>query len=498
VRDQDWFDCFIDFKPEPEGTEYRDLHGDGRGRFTLDLTRAKRTHWSARTVEWLSRWLTSSSDFGSTAPGTPPSRLDPRGEAVCLLGHQLYEALFVNPEHRAVFESRLEQHSHVRFNLRFHPGSEEVARLPWEFLCRPMADGVPQFLSTSTELILSRVVPEPTTITRNGPLHILIAVLQPGAGYATVLPQPTLVAVDQLGVKFDPGDSTPPPAGVRCRWEPMPEPTTYESLRKRLVDPRLPRPDVVHIVGHGVPEGLVFPAEPGAPEEAALAGLDRAASHQIVSGELVATLFDPANGRPPTALVILETCSGGDAGSQVLSTAQQVLRSGACAVVAMQHEVRQEVASRFIAAFYESIGQGNTIGEAVRDGRLGIIGGGDRSKGPHQEPYFGIPIYLVHEKDRRLLESPPVSSATPVAQPTGSEVPVPTLVHPWTCPGCGVQRKKRFCPKCGWSVFCANCKTQGVDVQLDEPYEFCPDCGTSVPPPRQRSGDVVELPPRAS
>ncbi|MET0765312.1 MAG: CHAT domain-containing protein [Blastococcus sp.] len=495
MSEDDWFECFVDFRPESEGTEYRDLHIDSQGNFTLDLTRARPSHWSARTVDWLSRWLQSSEGSRAVSVAATDGSLDTRGEAVCLLGYLLYEALFVDPRHRAVFESRLEANRHVRFNLRFHPGSEELARLPWEFLCRPMPDGLPQFLATSTELVLSRVVPEPTTVTRNRPLHILVAVLQPGLGFETVLAKPTLDAVAALGDKFDPDDGTPAGPETRCRWEPMREPVTYTALRDRLVDIDLPRPDVVHIVGHGQPGGLVFPTEPPPPEQVALQGLDQGRAYETVSGEIVAQMFKPAtNGRQAPSLVVLETCSGGDAGNQVLSTAQEILRAGASAVVAMQHEVRQDVAGRFIDAFYASIGRGNTIGEAVRDGRLGIIGGGDLSKGAHREPYFGIPIYLVHEKDRRLLDTPrPAATSIPETPP-----PLPVVdVRPWNCPVCGTAAKKRFCPACGWSVFCPSCKAErDEDVQFVRPYKFCENCGKPVPIPPPR--DVIELASRAS
>jgi hypothetical protein len=494
MSDDNWFECFVDFRPESECTEYRDLHDDGQGNFTLDLTRARPTHWSARTVDWLSRWLQSTEGSRAVNLAAADGRLDTRGEAVCLLGYLLYEALFVDPKHRAVFESRLENNRHVRFNLRFLPGSEELARLPWEFLCRPMSNGLPQFLATSTELVLSRVVTGPTTVTRNRPLHILVAVLQPGAGFETVLAKPTLDAVDALGDKFDPADDTPAAPDARCRWEPMPEPVTYATLRERLADRDLPRPDLVHIVGHGLPGGLVFPTEPAPPEQAALQGLDRARTYETVSGDIVAQMFKPANdGRQAPSLVVLETCSGGDAGNQVLSTAQEILRAGAFAVVAMQHEVRQDVAGRFIEAFYASIGRGNTVGEAVRDGRLGIIGGGDLSRGAHREPYFGIPIYLVHDKDRNLLDTPrPAATSLP-------ETPAPVAVvdvRPWTCPVCGTAAKTRYCPGCSWTVFCAKCKARGQDVQLHQPYKFCGECRAPVPISAPR--DVVDLASRAS
>lgn len=486
----DWFDCFIDFKPE--ATRYRDLHQDGRGDFALDLTRTGARHWTSRTVQWLTEWLTA-----DTTPRLPftasPERQSPdrRGEAVCLLGHHLYEALFVDPEARDLFESRLDA-GPVRLNLRFHPGSDELARLPWEFLCRPAPDG-PQFLATSAELVLSRVVPEPLSLEREGPLHVLVAVLQPGGGYDTIVATDALDAIASLGPRFDAADAPGPGAGRNpVRWEPMPEPVTYGALQARMQDDSLPHPDVVHIIGHGEPDGLVFPAEQQRPELAALAGIEEHGGYEKVAGERVAQLFHSADSDARRqSLVVLETCSSGDAGNELMSTAQGVLRAGAMAVVAMQHRVRQDVAGRFTAAFYTSIRRGKTIGESVRDGRIGIISGDDLSQRTHDEPYFGIPVYYIHDKDRRLLDTTPrvLAEAVPGVR---SLAPEPATVRPWTCPGCRHKRTKRFCQDCGWGVFCKECGSQ-----LDPPYNYCPECSAAVPrPPSRPDPDVVVEFPR--
>jgi hypothetical protein len=490
----DWFDCFIDFKPE--GTRYRDLHQDGLGDFALDLTRTGGRHWAARTVQWLTEWLTV--DIAPRLALTASSERhtqDRRGEAVCLLGHHLYEALFADPESRDLFESRLDA-GPVRLNLRFHPGSDELARLPWEFLCRPGPDG-PQFLATSAELVLSRVVPEPLSLERDGPLHVLVAVLQPSGGhYDTIVAKDALDAVGSLGPKFDSADPPGPGAGRDpVRWELMPEPVTYGALQARMSDESLPHPDVVHIIGHGEPDGLVFPAEQQRADLAALAAIEGESGSEKVAGDRVAQLFHSADSdaRRPS-LVVLETCSSGDAGNQLMSTAQEVLRAGALAVVAMQHRVRQDVAGRFTAAFYTSIGRGKTIGEAVRDGRIGIISGDDLSRRTHDEPYFGIPVYYIHDKDRRLLDTPPrvLAEAEPAVR---SLAPEPATVRPWTCPGCRHERMKRFCQDCGWGVFCKECGSQ-----LDAPYNYCPECSAAVPrPPKRPDPDVVvEFSRRAS
>ncbi|MGC5171751.1 CHAT domain-containing protein [Microbacterium sp. DT81.1] len=123
---------------------------------------------------------------------------------------------------------------------------------------------------------------------------------------------------------------------------------------------------VLHFIGHGgfdeqTDEGLV-----------ALVGRDGRA--EFVTASSLADLLNEADPQP--RLVVLNSCQSGATGTSDLfaGTAASLVRSGIHAVVAMQFAISDEAALAFSRSFYVALASGRRIDEAVRSGRIGILG----------------------------------------------------------------------------------------------------------------------------
>lgn len=117
---------------------------------------------------------------------------------------------------------------------------------------------------------------------------------------------------------------------------------------------------VVHFDGHGVYDpvrglgGLCF-------EQASDAGLAFHRRHALIYTDQLGPLLD----KHRIPLVFLEACQSAQAGSATESVATALLKVGVASVVAMSHSVLVETARRFVARFYQSLVDGQRVGEAM-------------------------------------------------------------------------------------------------------------------------------------
>ncbi|GAA4639839.1 hypothetical protein GCM10023196_103050 [Actinoallomurus vinaceus] len=123
---------------------------------------------------------------------------------------------------------------------------------------------------------------------------------------------------------------------------------------------------VVHFIGHG--------GFRGGAGVLALVGPGGTADH--VSASRFTTLLSTA--APQPRLVVLNSCSSGETGVEDLfsSTAAALVRSGVQAAVAMQFAISDPAATAFAGGFYSGVVGNRAISEAVRIGRIAIIGSG--------------------------------------------------------------------------------------------------------------------------
>ena len=123
---------------------------------------------------------------------------------------------------------------------------------------------------------------------------------------------------------------------------------------------------VVHFIGHGdfdveLDEGVL-----------ALVGADGRA-HRVEASRFADLLHEAT---PMPRLVVLNSCQSAVSGSVDLfsGTASALVRGGVSAVVAMQFEITDPAAAAFARGFYSAVAAGRPVDQAVRSGRVSILG----------------------------------------------------------------------------------------------------------------------------
>jgi CHAT domain-containing protein len=171
---------------------------------------------------------------------------------------------------------------------------------------------------------------------------------------------------------------------VRLQWV---EHATWEELHDRLLQQSW---HVLHFIGHGTfddaaDEGVI-----------ALVGADGRAD--FVSASSLADLLHEAS--PTPRLVVLNSCESGASSSDdpFSGTAAALARSGIQSVAAMQFTISDRAALAFARGFYTALANGRTIDEAMRSGRIGILGLG---RGTLE---WVTPVLYVRGPDTRLFD----------------------------------------------------------------------------------------------
>lgn len=138
---------------------------------------------------------------------------------------------------------------------------------------------------------------------------------------------------------------------------------TWEALHATLLEQPW---HVLHFIGHGSydvtsDEGVL-----------ALVGRDGRPDH--VSASSLADLLHEAT--PTPRLVMLNSCKSGASGDDdpFSGTAAALANSGIHAVAAMQFTVSDQASIAFSRGFYTALAHGRSIDEAMRSGRIGILG----------------------------------------------------------------------------------------------------------------------------
>ena len=108
------------------------------------------------------------------------------------------------------------------------------------------------------------------------------------------------------------------------------------------------------------------PGMMSAPGEGVLAFEQPGGGSDLVGASKVAAVL--AEGRVP--VVVLNACQSGAVGKELeASVATALLKAGCAAVVAMAYSVYAVAAAEFMAAFYETLFTGDSVGQAVTAGR---------------------------------------------------------------------------------------------------------------------------------
>jgi len=336
-----------------------------------------------------------------------------------------------------------------RMTLIFKEGMDELAGYPWEFLYVPGPNNTGFFLAGEKgELILTRFVPElgtPKAKPADEKLTILVAWSQPRE-LGPVSESDTVVAINQLAENIKNSLS-----GKNIEVIAFPR-ATHDGL-KRMIETK--KPHIVHFIGHGqVRQGrstiaLMKPKEQleldqaerirqglrGSPDEA-----------DYVDGDSVRALFIAE----PPRLVFLHACNSDKAPDSLevfRSASQQVLHANVPFVVAMQYEISNEDATQFAKTFYEKLGEGLSIDEAVKSGRNEL----GKKKPAWGHPRFGTPVVYLQADDNVIVKKeikPEQPLSFTQACPYGCGKNISNDQTRCSAATCGQGRKFKQCPSC--------------------------------------------------
>jgi tetratricopeptide (TPR) repeat protein len=187
-------------------------------------------------------------------------------------------------------------------------------------------------------------------------------------------------------------------------------PPTLDALRETLASAAASGEPfhVVHFDGHGVMPGrsggggAITGGRPGmmtGAGEGVLAFEQPDGGSDHVGASKVAAVV--AGGKVP--VVVLNACQSGAVGKELeASVATALLRAGCAAVVAMAYSVYAVAAAEFMAAFYESLFAGVSVGQAVTAGRRRLFGhdGRPSPKGDMPLADWLVPVHYLRQEVR--------------------------------------------------------------------------------------------------
>ncbi len=177
-------------------------------------------------------------------------------------------------------------------------------------------------------------------------------------------------------------------------------PPTFDALRQAVIEAAAAGEPfhVVHFDGHGAMLGRGMggggapdprPGMMSAAGEGVLA-FERpgGGSDQVGASRVAAVL---AQGRVPVA--VLNACQSGAVGKELeASVATALLNAGCAAVVAMAYSVYAVAAAEFMAAFYETLFTGESVGQAVTAGRSRLF---DHDRRPSRKGDMPLADWLI-------------------------------------------------------------------------------------------------------
>ena len=291
-------------------------------------------------------------------------------------GAALFSAVFsgdVKACFRSSFDEARRQNAGLRIRLRLADAS--VVDLPWEYLYNP---AVNRFLALSihTPLVRYMDLPEriqPISVTP--PIRVLVMISSPTdfptldvEGEWTRLNEALADLVSKNQIAIERLDDA-----------------TLEALQRRL---RRERYHIFHFIGHGE-------FDDNSQEGVLILEGDNGRGHRVGSQSLGMMLHDHETLR----VAILNACEGARTSrtDPFAGSAQSLVQQGIPAVIAMQFEIADDVASRFAHEFYGALADGYPIDASLTEARKSIFAS-------RHEVEWGTPVLYMRSPDGRIFD----------------------------------------------------------------------------------------------
>jgi hypothetical protein len=301
-------------------------------------------------------------------------------------GAALFSAVFsgdVKACFRSSFDEARRQNAGLRIRLRLADPS--VVDLPWEYLYNP---AVNRFLALSihTPLVRYMDLPEriqPIAVTP--PIRVLVMISSP-----TDFPSLDVEAEwTRLNEALADLISKNQIAIERL------DDATLDALQRRL---RRERYHIFHFIGHGE-------FDESSQEGVLILEGDRGRGHRVGSQSLGMMLHDHETLR----VAILNACEGARTSrtDPFAGSAQSLVQQGIPAVIAMQFEIADDVASRFAHEFYGALADGYPIDASLTEARKSIFAA-------RHEVEWGTPVLYMRAPDGRIFDVDTVAPPKPL------------------------------------------------------------------------------------
>jgi hypothetical protein len=291
-------------------------------------------------------------------------------------GGALFQAIFTG-ELRACLRSSLDDTRRCGegLRLRLRLNDPELWTLPWEYLYYPTRN---QFLALSVHSPLVRYIelPEPVPVLAvDPPLRVLAMIASP-------VDHPPLDVEREWRLLNDAVGTLHP--ARRVVLERLQEPT-LSALQRRL---RRQDYHVFHFIGHG--------GYDQDKDEGVLLLEDENRKGDVVSSRHLGMLL---HDHRPLRVAVLNACEGARSSlvDPFAGSAQTLVQQGLPAVIAMQFEIGDEVATTFAQELYGALSDGYPIDAAVTESRKAIFTSG-------HEVAWGTPVLYMRTPDGRIFD----------------------------------------------------------------------------------------------
>jgi hypothetical protein len=316
-------------------------------------------------------------------------------QAAKAFGSALFAAVFSGNVDTA-FHARLEdvRTRGMGLRIRLHLADPELADLPWEYLHDPRVN---RFLALSIQTPLVRYLDLPGAIQPiavTPPIRALVMISSP-SDYPS------------LDVEAEWTKLTAALADLQASGQisiDLLDNATLPALQRKL---RKARYHIFHFIGHGE-------FDQAAQEGVLLLEDERHRGHRVGSQYLGMLLHDHDSLR----VAILNACEGARTSrlDPFAGSAQTLVQQGIPAVIAMQFEIADDVASTFAHEFYGALADGYPIDAALTEARKAIFAGG-------RDVEWGTPVLYLRAPDGRIFD---VDRQALAAAGTPARVPLTT------------------------------------------------------------------------